>query len=261
MEQYLQQVKNHWNQTSDSEWYRSLRTEEQLAALTRHPETAFHPEVFRLLCKHLEGFDGKKVLLPSSGDNHAAFALALLGAEVTSADLSERQLENAQIVAEQIGVKIRFICEDTMQLTKIESSAYDLVYTSNGTHSWITDLPGMYRQICRVLKPSGYSVMYDVHPFHRPFTDEVWKEPKIKKSYFDGAAELHWPMQDLINAMISAGLEIREMAELQAADASFWFKYHELIHQPDGILDIANDWKQNPMAALPAWLTVIARKS
>ena len=124
-----------------------------------------------------------------------------------------------------------------MQLTKIEDSDYDLVYTSNGTHSWITDLPGMYRQICRVLKPSGYSVMYDVHPFHRPFTDEVWKEPKIKKSYFDGAAEL------------------------QAADASFWFKYHELIHQPDGILDRANDWKQNPMAALPAWLTVIARKS
>ena len=184
-----------------------------------------------MLKKHIGSFQGKKALLPSSGDNHAAFALALLGAEVTSADISERQLENAEAVAKRLKLPIRFVCEDTMKLTAIESGTYDLVYTSNGTHSWIVDLQEMYRQICRVLKPSGFSIMYDVHPFHRPFTDEPWKEPQIRKSYFEGRAELHWRVQDLVNAMSNAGLQIKEMAEMPAVDASFWFKYAELVQQ------------------------------
>lgn len=261
MEQWIKQVKDGWNQTADSAWYQSLRTEERLAALTGHPASAFHPEVFQLLQKHLGSFAGKKALLPSSGDNHAAFALALLGAEVTSADISERQLENAQAIARRLGLNIRFVCEDTMKLAAIESGAYDLVYTSNGTHSWIVDLPAMYRQIHRVLKPSGFSVMYDVHPFHRPFTDEPWKQPQIRKSYFDGPSELHWRMQDLVNAMSSAGLQIRDMAELPAVDASFWFTYDQLVRQtPESVANV-NDWQHNPMAALPAWLSIAAQKT
>lgn len=260
MNQYLQQVKAHWNQVSDSEWYRSLRTEEQLTLLVNQPETAFHPQVFKLLQKYLGDFSHRKVLVPSSGDNHAVLAMALLGADVTSADISERQLENAYLLSSKLGLSIRFVCEDTMQLSSIESQAYDLVYTSNGTHSWIADLNSMYTQIWRVLKPSGFSVMYDVHPFHRPFTGEVWKEPKICKSYFEGQAELHWRVQDLINAMIHSGFSIREMAELQAVDASFWFQYDELIQADQSQIEKVNDWHHNPMAALPAWLSIVAQK-
>jgi len=50
------------------------------------------------------------------------------------------------------------------------------------------------------------------------------------------------------------------MAELQAVDASFWFKYDELIRLDQSLAEIANDWKHNPMAALPAWLTIAAQK-
>lgn len=261
MEQWLKQVKDGWNETADSTWYQSLRTEERIAALKGDPASAFHPQVSQLMQKHLGAFRGKQVLLPSSGDNHAAFALALLGAEVTSADISERQLENAEAIAGRLGLTIRFVCEDTMKLTAIESGAYDLVYTSNGTHSWIVELDEMYRQIHRVLKPFGFSIMYDVHPFHRPFTDEPWKEPQIRKSYFDGQAELHWRVQDLVNAMSGAGLQIREMAELPAVDASFWFTYDELVQQSAETVEHINDWQHNPMAALPAWISIVAQKT
>jgi len=260
VEKWLEQVREEWNHKSDSAWYQSLRTKERIEALAARPESAFHPRVFELLKKYLGGFEGKKVLFPSSGDNHAAFAMALLGAEVTSADISQRQLENAQAVASSLGINIRFICEDTMKLAEIESEAYDLVYTSNGTHSWIVDLQAMYSQIYRVLKYGGFSMMYDVHPFHRPFTGEPWKAPQIRKSYFDGHSELHWQMQDLVNAMIGSGLNIKEMAELPAVDASFWFKYDELIAQEADALKEINNWKQNPMAALPVWLTIAAQK-
>ena len=95
------QIKAYWNETSDSAWYRSLRTDEIIRHLKEKPESAFHPAVYELILKYLPDMKGRHILLPSSGDNHAAFALAMMGAHVTSADISERQLENASVIAEQ----------------------------------------------------------------------------------------------------------------------------------------------------------------
>lgn len=260
MEDWLKQVKDEWNQTADSEWYRSLRTDEKIEGLVRDPGSAFHPSVSDLIRKYIPDLTGRKILLPSSGDNHAAFAFALSGAEVTSSDISEKQLEYASVIAEKLNLKMDFVCDNTMELSHIESNAYDLVFTSNGTHSWIPDLGMMYHNICRVLKPGGYSVMYDVHPFHRPFTGEPWKEPRIIKAYSDTMPSCHWRVQDLVNANISAGLSIREMAELEAVNASFWYTYEELIRLSSDRLQTINDWKSNPLAALPAWITIVSQK-
>ena len=202
----------------------------------------------------------KKVLLPSSGDNHAAFAFALLGADVTSADISEKQLKHAKVIADKLKLKINFVCDDTMQLSNIPDNRFDLVYTSNGTHTWIADLPTMYKNIHRVLKVDGFSIMYDVHPFTRPFVCEPWKEPKIVKPYTETLPQCHWRVQDLINSMTGAGLSVREMEELQAENASFWFSYEELIKQTSENLDKVNNWEYNPMAALPAWISIVAQK-
>ena len=84
MEERELEVKRYWNEVSDSEWYRSLRTEERLDRLQKDPKTAFYPGVLELMAKHVGDFRGKKILLPSSGDNHAAFAFALMGAQVTT---------------------------------------------------------------------------------------------------------------------------------------------------------------------------------
>ena len=254
------QVKAWWNETSDSAWYRSLRTDEEIRRLKEEPASAFHPAVYGLIRKYLPDLKGLRILLPSSGDNHAAFALAMMGAHVTSADISERQLENASAVAERLGLEIEFICDDTMKLSQIGDQAYDMVYTSNGTLSWIFDIDGMNRNICRVLKPGGYSVTYDVHPCSRPFSGEAWKAPRIVKSYQDVFPDLHWRLQDIVNSQIRAGLQLCEMAELPATDASFWFPYAELREKSPEELEGINDWKKNPMAALPAWVALISKK-
>ncbi len=260
MDERLKQVKEQWNITADSQWYSSLRTDEKINQLVEQPDKAFHPQVYSLIKKYFPDVKGKKILLPSSGDNHAAFALALLGAEVTSADISERQLENAAVIAERLQLSIEFVCDNTMELSNIKDDSYDLVYTSNGTHIWITDLNGMYQNICRVLKKGGYSIMYDIHPFTRPFSCEAWKAPQITKAYADVSPSCHWRVQDLINAMAAAGLSVEEMAELQAVDASFWYTYDELVQQKAEDLANVNDWRLNPMAALPVWLSIVARK-
>ena len=255
------QIKAFWNETSDSEWYRSLRTEERISRLQEKPESAFHPAVYELIRKYLPGLKGRRVLLPSSGDNHAVFAFAMMGAHVTSADISERQLENASSIAERLHLEIEFICDDTMKLSHIRDQAYDMVYTSNGTLSWISDIDSMNRNIYRVLKTGGYSVIYDMHPFNRPFSGEAWKAPHIVKSYQDVFPDLHWRLQDIMNSQISAGLSICELAELPAADDSFWFTYGELQEKNPEELEGINNWKKNPLAALPAWLALVSKKA
>ena len=178
MEDRIKEVKKHWNSVSDSDWYMSLRTDEKISRLQENPALSFHPAVFELIKKYIGEISGKHILLPSSGDNHAAFSFAIMGAKVTSADISERQLENAKTIADRIGLDIEFVCDNTMELEHIKDNTYDLVYTSNGTLSWISDLTGMYKNINRVLKNQGYSFMYDMHPFNRPFPEKPGKNQK-----------------------------------------------------------------------------------
>ena len=72
--------------------------------------------------------------------------------------------------------------------------------------------------------------------------------------------DLDWRVQDIINANAQAGLRVLEMTELPAADASFWYTFEQLKSKtPDELANI-NDWKSNPMAAIPAWIAVIAEK-
>lgn len=257
----IEMVKAWWNETSDSDWYRSLRTEEQIQRLMKDPVSAFHPAVYEFILKYLPDLKTLQVLLPSSGDNHAAFALALMGARVTSADISERQLAHAAEIAKRLQLDIRFICDNTMQLSHIPDQTFDLVYTSNGTLSWIDDLDGMYCNFSRVLKPGGYVILYDVHPFHRPFSGEAYQEPRIVKSYQDVLPDLHWRLQDIVNAQIREGLSLCEMAELPALDASFWYSYAELQEKNQENLADINDWTKNPLAGLPAWLALVSRKN
>ena len=260
MEDRKKEIKSYWNEISDSEWYQSLRTEERLRKIKENPRTAFYPGVLELMEQYIGDFKEKKILLPSSGDNHAAFAFAFMGAKVTSSDISERQLENARNISDQWDLNIDYVCDDTTYLTKFNDGTFDLVYTSNGTLSWIDDLSEMYRNIGRVLKQGGYSAMYDVHPFTRPFTMEAWKEPEIRKSYDNIFPDLHWRVQDIINANAQAGLRILEMAELPPTDVSFWYTYEELKSKTEKDTAGINDWKRNPMAAIPVWMAMIAQK-
>ena len=52
MKDYVKKVKNHWNSVSDSDWYMSLRTNEQILKLQENPAFAFHPAVFELIKKY-----------------------------------------------------------------------------------------------------------------------------------------------------------------------------------------------------------------
>ncbi|HWQ58112.1 MAG TPA: class I SAM-dependent methyltransferase, partial [Clostridia bacterium] len=220
-----------------------------------------------MLCASFPDFQGKRVLVPSSGDNAAVFAFHLLGAKVTSADIAERQLDNAKKIADARGWDIDFVHDDSMKLEQIESGAYDLVYTSNGVHVWIDDLAAMYRNFHRVLKLDGRYVMFEVHPFNRPFTQDECDPYRIASAkpyeetgpHFD-IPNYHWRVQDLFNAMVGAGFSIHKIVEFHSqidCHSCWWYQSPEQAQADENRL---SDWTRNPFAALPQWIEFSARK-
>jgi SAM-dependent methyltransferase len=256
-----EKVIHQWNRWSDDEWYVKKRTEDIIDNLVKCPESAFHPKALKVIKSYFPDLRGIRICVPASGDNHAAFAFALMGAEVTSADISIRQIENAGVIAERLGLPIRFICEDSLSFMKPESNYFDLVYTSNGVNVWINDLVKMYRNFRRVLKDNGLYILYDVHPFTRPFDKET-KETVIIKPYssigpFDEPEQYHWRVQDFLNCLIQAGFKPEQMQELCAQFGTYWFDIGEEL--PENAADYY-DWHKNPQAALPQWLLLASRK-
>jgi SAM-dependent methyltransferase len=258
-------VKNIWNQWSDT-WYLKYRTDEAISKIAANPESAFHPTTLLMIRTAFPDLRGKKICVPSSGDNHAVFAFHLMGAKVTSCDISERQLENSSRIAEQHGWDIEFVCDDTMKLGHVNSDEYDFVYTSNGVHIWITDLNSMYSNIHRILKSGGTYILYDIHPLTRPFGKDTDKVTVVKPYdsvgpiVIDEVPRYTWRMQDIVNAVVSSGLSIKQMHEMFAQDGTNWVDEEEETLPSQQELDNLCNWKMNPMAALPQWLSICATK-
>jgi len=261
----INNVIEYWNNVAYS-WFTEEQREIIMGKILSNPQSAFHPETWEIISKNVCGFEGMRICVPSSGDNQAVFAFALLGASVTSCDISEKQLEIASTIAKRHGLDIEFICDDTMYLSKIKSNEYDLVYTSNGVHVWINDLKSMYENIYRILKPNGKYIMYEIHPYTRPFNCEENKLV-IKKRYdaigpFDNGTTYAWRVQDILNAITSSKLVFKHMEEIyDDGYGTFWHKPEEDINKfsKDELKQLL-DWKTNPISAIPQWLTVYAEK-
>ena len=236
------------------------------------PTKAFHHTTWELISKSIPDLQGQNICVPSSGDNHAVFAFAMMGAHVTSCDISENQLENAKRFAQKHGwdKSIDFICADTMKLESVADNTYDIVYTSNGVHVWINDLPAMYRSIYRIMKPGGVYIMYEIHPFLRPFDNKV----RVKKPYdmtgpFETEEEVTfgWRIMDIMNAMLDSGLRVSHIEEMFAEkdyDWPFWLSYEDIskgVNVTKEEVDKMHDWRNNPLAALPNWISMVAYKN
>lgn len=259
-------LKNLWNDWSDTTWSK-YRTDENIARIINHPESAFHHTTYSMIKNIFSNLKGKRICVPSSGDNHAVFAFSLMGAKVTSSDISERQLENAAEIAAKNGWDIEFICSDTMELSNIQSDEYDFVYTSNGVHVWINDLHSMYKNIHRVLKNNGVYIMHEIHPFTRPFGDNTDKITVVRPYdsigpfEIEGVPRYNWRVQDLLNAIISSGLNIKHIEEMYAEYGTYWFETSgQRNSRSKDELDKLYNWETNPLAAIPQWLSICAIK-
>lgn len=234
--------------------------------LVTAPELAFEGQALETIREHVGGdLHGKKVLVVGSGDNYAAFALAGLGADVTSVDICQTQLDRAALRAGQLGLKLRFQQADAANLAALPENEYDLVFSSNGFHVWIADLTLVFGQITQRLRRGGHYIFYDVHPFQRPWKNQV-RPLEMEKPYADAAIppenepdpghEFHWTMATIVDALVRAGLTIRAMHESPAVNSRF----RTGPSYGEGTDESLQDWRVNPRAGIPVWLTMAAQK-
>ena len=264
MDNRVEEIKNNWN--AMSERWKDFRIDEIINGIIENPYSIFRPELQTMFKKFVGDFSNKRILIPASGDNRAAYAFHLLGAKVTSSDLSEKQMEYSAQVAQQHGWDIKFVCDDAMKLSKIKSDEYDFVFVSNGVMIWMDDLDSFYKNINRVLKPGGRYMMYDAHPFMFPFDTDDTAKLTLKKDYistgpFGKYGIYTWRLQDILNSMISSGLYLEHIEEMNAEYGTFWVDWDKAHTIPKDELDRLYDSKTNPQYALPQAMVLCAKKA
>ena len=248
------------------EWEQLRDQDERWRRCAQEPSLAFDGAALEMIDEFAGDLAGKQALVIGSGDNLAAFALAGMGAAVTSTDISLGQLAVADKRAIELGLELDFVCCDAAGLAPLTDDRFDLVCSTNGFFVWIANPEGVFSAVHRVLKEGGHYVFYDVHPFLRPWVDQ--RVPiEMEKPYFDtgpfvemepggSVYEFHWTMGDILSGLVHAGLVLRALAESPAGDSRFWQDHSYLPGTEASLLD----WRSNPRAGLPVWLTVAAQK-
>ena len=254
--------RRYWNE--GAEWWERLEEEGGLwKRCPSEPELAFAGGALGVVGQVVGSVSGKDVCVVGSGDNLAAFAFSGMGANVTSVDISERRLAVASERARHLGLPMTFVQADAANLSGVGDAEFDLVFSSNGFFVWISDLLAVFSEICRILRPGGHYAFYDIHPFLRPWKDRT-VPIEIAKPYWETepledaeeSCEFHWTLADILNPLAASGFILRRMLESPADDSRFWQDYSYLPGTDDRLLD----WKENPRAALPVWLTLAVLK-
>ena len=263
MNEIHERNRRKWNRGADG--WKALRDEDGLwRRCPDEPALAFEGQALEIIRARVGDLDGKEVCVIGSGDNYAAFALAGLGAKVTSTDISENQLKVASDRATELGLEMAFVRADAAGLQPLGDASFDLVCSTNGFFVWISHVGAIFDAVHRVLKPGGHYVFYDIHPFQRPWKQQI-RPISMEKPYSDtgpyedgeeGSCEFNWTMADLLNPLVRSGLVLRQIAESPPDDPRFW-EGHSYCAGKDESL---TDWRVNPRAGLPVWLTVAAQK-
>lgn len=150
---------------------------------------------------------------------------ARLGAKVTGVDLSGAAIEQAKSLAIQAKLDADFICTDVYQVTEQVAGLFDIVFTSYGAIVWLPDLNKWAQTIASKLKAGGQFYMVEFHPAQAVFDGYSYfhqDEPDVEDepTYTENAGDetetfMSWPhsLADVINALISAGIEIDSFNE------------------------------------------------
>jgi len=256
----------HWDKRAGTYWEQQNRAE-SFRCILEDPKRAFPNEFYEMLESAFPSLNGIKVLVPSSGDNLAVFALNLLGAEVTSTDISQKQLDNAEGIAKENDWKINFLRADSKKLAGLPDNEFDLVFTSYGVCDWIDDLAAMYNSISRVLKKNGAYIFFENQPLKSIFAGRKDTGLTILQPYniefsMDNLFRF-WKIEDYIRSLLKSGFTITD--------------YRDILRCKDAIPDLAiknrsyaqreesgykeYNWRKNIWAAMPAWFSICAIKS
>ncbi|MBN2476913.1 MAG: class I SAM-dependent methyltransferase [Pirellulales bacterium] len=137
------------------------------------------PRLRQTLLQALGNPSEKRVLVYGCGNDSAAIWFSKSGAKVDAIDISPKSVENQQLLADLLGLRINAVVMDAHNLD-LPSDQYNIVYGNAILHH--LDLQDASPEIARVLKPGGKAVFRDVmsgNVFLRAFrfATPFWRTP------------------------------------------------------------------------------------
>jgi 2-polyprenyl-3-methyl-5-hydroxy-6-metoxy-1,4-benzoquinol methylase len=217
-EQYFEANRNLWNQRTavhkDSSFY-------NLAGFKKG-ETILTP----IELNELGDVNGKSLLHLQCHFGMDSLNWARLGATVTGVDLSDKAIEEAKLLNDELGLNAKFICCNVYDLEQHLDEQFDIVFASYGVVGWLPDLDKWATIISKYIKPGGIFYLAEFHPVVWMFDDEFThiqysyenRELIVTEndgSYTDRKAtitgkEYSWnhSLSEVLNALIKSGLKI-----------------------------------------------------
>jgi len=175
--------------------------------------------------------NGKSILHLQCHFGQDSISLARMGASVVGIDLSDKAIAKAKELAKQTKADALFHCCDVYSTRAHVAGEFDIVFSSYGTIGWLPDLQAWATIISESLKPGGFFVFAEFHPFiwmydndftriaYKYFKDEAIIENEIS-TYTDGkgisnAKTISWNhgLAEVMQSLIDSGLTIEVFKE------------------------------------------------
>ena len=119
----------------------------------------------------LGSLEGRKILCLAGGGGQQAPLLAAAGGEVTVFDLSRRQLDRDQLVADRESLQLRTVQGDMRDLSVFASESFDLIINPCSV-CYCPDVLSIWQECHRVLKVRGRLISGLINPVNFLF-DEI----------------------------------------------------------------------------------------
>lgn len=212
---------------------------------------------------------GKNILHLQCHFGMDTLSLARLGAKATGIDFSEKAIEKARELNEQLGLDAEFICADVMKLDELSVGLFDMIFSSYGTIGWLPELKTWGKNIQNLLKPGGKFIFVEFHPFIWMYDDAFSTlkysyfnlEPIIEESngtYADKNAKLQhtcvgWnhPLTDVLGSLLNEEMQLTDFKE---------YEYSPYNIFPDTVLTPGGFMIRNMENKLPLVYSLVVKK-
>jgi SAM-dependent methyltransferase len=143
---------------------------------------------------------GHDVLVLAGGGGQQTLALATLGANVTTLDLSDAQLEVDRAALAQAGLHARLEQGDMRDLSRFADRSFDVVW-----HAWslsfVPDTAPVFDEVARVLRPGGLYQLICANPAFAGMDETTWNGSgyQLPAPYRDGSlvfGDPYWDVED-----------------------------------------------------------------
>lgn len=231
MKDYVRQNKSAWEFNAYEFWVEHDGTPEEHARRDLEDPVG----MLKKYAAYFDTFEGIRVANICGSCGKKAIPLAVLGAEVTIFDISERNMRYALETAEAAGVSIDFVLGDVLEADMEKYGGFfDVVFMEGGILHYFHDIGKFMEVMHSFLRPGGRMIASDFHPFQKvmdimdfeqPVTDYFSTEiirgemaharfyPEEIRKQFPMCEYRKYTMSEIINAVIESGFLLKRFDE------------------------------------------------